>query len=259
MDLRKQDSSSFLLPQIRPKASPAEKPTKFGRLTKFKHVTGKPLHKSQHFDNLNNLSKSSSTESDIFQVNLTRIAVPLGGPGGKVAVFDLKNCGRIPDGVTPCLINGTNLLDFAWDPFDDSRLVCGLEDGSITVWRIPLDGLEESSNEPEMRLKSAHSDKVTIVKFNPLASGIVATAGYDLLVNIRNLSAGDAKDSIVLTGHEDQIYSLAWSLCGRFLATACKDGKLRLFLCADLLSNSKCSGSSNPVRRLFRLLWEERS
>ena len=214
------------MPELRPKPSSPDKPTKFGRLTKFKHLKGKPLHKSQHFDNLKNLSKSTSTESDIIYVNLTRIAVPLGGPGGKVGVFDLKKCGRISDGVTPSLINGTNVLDFAWDPFDDSRLVCGLEDGSINIWRIPHNGLEESSNEPELRLKSAHSDKVTIVKFNPLASGIVATAGHDLVVKVRNLS-GDAKECLVLTGHEDQIYCLAWSLCGRFLATACKDGKVR--------------------------------
>lgn len=214
------------MPELRPKPASPDKPTKFGRLTKFKHLKGKPLHKSQHFDNLKSLSKSTSTETDIICVNLTRIAVPLAGPGGKVAVFDLKNSGRIPDGVTPCLVNGTNVLDFAWDPFDDSRLVSGLEDGSINIWRIPHSGLEESSNEPELRLKSAHSDKVTIVKFNPLASGIVATAGHDLLVKIRNLS-GDAKESIVLTGHEDHIYCMAWSLCGRFLATACKDGKVR--------------------------------
>ena len=215
-----------MLPELRPKPASPDKPTKFGRLTKFKHLKGKPLHKSQHFDNLKNLSKSTSTETDIMCVNLTRIALPLSGPGGKVAVFDLKNSGRIPDGVTPSLVNGSNVLDFAWDPFDDCRLVSGLEDGSINIWRIPHNGLEESSNEPELRLTSAHSDKVTIVKFNPLASGILATAGLDLLVKIRNLS-GDAKDSIVLTGHEDQIYSMAWSLCGRFLATACKDGKVR--------------------------------
>ena len=30
-----------------------------------------------------------------------------------------------------------------------------------------------------------------------------------------------------LAGHEDQVYSLAWSQCGRFLSTSCKDGKIR--------------------------------
>ena len=225
--MREVDSSSFLLPEIRPKSSTVDKPSKFGRPTKFKHLTGTPLHKSQHFDNLKDLSKSTSGESDIIHVNLTRLAVPLSGPGGKVAVFEIKNAGRIPDGVTPCLVNGTNVIDFAWDPFDDSRLVCGLEDGSINIWRIPENGLENSSNEPEWSVKSAHGDKVTIVKFNPLASGIVATAGQDHLVKIRNLSAGSESSSLVLTGHKDQVYTLAWSLCGRFLATACKDGKVR--------------------------------
>ena len=66
--------------------------------------------------------------------NPDRIALPLTGPGGKVAVFETSKPGRIPDGVTPVLINGTGVMDFAFDPFDHSRIVCACDDGQIRIW-----------------------------------------------------------------------------------------------------------------------------
>ena len=50
-----------------------------------------------------------------------RVAVPIAGPGGKIAIFDTNKPGRIPDGVQPALINGSTVLDFAFDPFDNNR------------------------------------------------------------------------------------------------------------------------------------------
>ena len=50
-----------------------------------------------------------------------RVAVPIAGPGGKIAIFDTYKPGRIPDGVQPALINGSTVLDFAFDPFDNNR------------------------------------------------------------------------------------------------------------------------------------------
>jgi WD40 repeat protein len=47
------------------------------------------------------------------------------------------------------------------------------------------------------------------------------------------------QEKIVLEGHQDQIYSLAWSQCGRFLATVCRDGKVRIY---------DPRGGSTPVR-----------
>ena len=124
--------------------------------------------------------------------------------------------------------------------------MCGLEDGTINIWRLPEKGLSDSSNEPEQSIKSAHGDKVTIVKFNPLASGIVATAGQDFVVKIRNLQAEDNINSLVLKGHTEQIYCMAWSMCGRFLATACKDGKVR---CANKQSNNDISNHQSRIYR----------
>ena len=219
---------SFLMPQVRPTSTskPNTKASKFGRTTKFKHLKGTPLHKSTHFENLKNLSKSVAAECDIIHANTKRIVVPMAGPGGKVAVFDVAKAGRIPDGVMPCLINGATVLDFAWDPFNESRLVCVTEEGSLNLWQIPDGGLVEQTNQP-LRTFIVHADKTSIVKFHPTAADILATAGYDGLVKVWNLADEGAEEKFSLEGHADQIYSMAWSQCGRFIATACKDGHLR--------------------------------
>jgi hypothetical protein len=41
---------------------------RFGRVTKFRHMKGTPLHKSNHFENLKNLSKALPAECDFIQV-----------------------------------------------------------------------------------------------------------------------------------------------------------------------------------------------
>jgi coronin-7 len=60
--------------------------------------------------------------------------VPLSGPGGKIAVFELSKTGRLPDGVIAALVHGTNIMDFAWDPFNCKRLVVGEE----YRWKVAL-------------------------------------------------------------------------------------------------------------------------
>ena len=58
-----------------------------------------------------------------------------------MAIFETKKPGRIPDGVTPVLINGTTVLDFDFDPFDNSRIAASCDDGTIRIWIIPEEGL----------------------------------------------------------------------------------------------------------------------
>jgi coronin-7 len=224
---RTAEDGSFLMQQVRPKSPMPKRASKFGRATKFKHLKGTPLHKSQHFENLKNLSKSVAAECDIIHANTRRVAVPLSGPGGKIGVFETQNAGRIPDGVIPCLINSSTVMDFAWDPFNEAKLVCVTEEGTINIWNIPEEGLKEQVNEPDQKIV-AHVDRVSIIKFNPIAEGIVATASYDCSIKIWNLS-NVAEEQITLSGHSDQIYSFDWSQCGRFIASSCKDGKVRIY------------------------------
>jgi len=130
--------------------------------------------------------------------------------------------------VTPTLINGSTVLDFAFDPFNKSRLVAGCDDGIIRIWNIPEGGLTCQVNKADMELSVA-PDKVTIVKWHPLAQDILATVAFDKSVKIWDLNKTETGPQIVLEGHTDQLFSVEWSLCGRYLASVCKDGKIRIF------------------------------
>lgn len=127
-------------------------------------------------------------------------------------------------------------MDFTWDPFDNRRLAVACDDGIIRLWSIPEIGLVESTNTPESEI-TAHSDKIYIIKFHPLAKNVLASASYDMTVRIWDLET--LTDKYVLHGHTDQIFSFAWSPCGVFCSTVCKDGKIRVY---------KPRASEMPVR-----------
>lgn len=113
-----------------------------GRVSKFRHLKGTFMPKATHIENIRNISQQLPKECDGFHgmfiifntfiqykvpclANPIRAAVPLSGPGGKIAIFELDKTGKLPDGVIPTLVNGTSVMDFAWDPFDYSRLAVG--------------------------------------------------------------------------------------------------------------------------------------
>ncbi|KAJ8952578.1 hypothetical protein NQ314_007504 [Rhamnusium bicolor] len=206
--------------------TPKRTSTVFGRVSKFRHLKGTPAHKSFHIENVRNLSRQISGECDGFHANPERVAVPLSGPGGKIAIFDLSKTGKLPDGVIPALVHGSNIMDFAWDPFDNSRLAVACDDGVIKLWRIPVTGLTEPTNEPESEV-SAHSDKIYFIKFHPTAKDVLASGSYDMTIRIWDLTT--LTDKIVLKGHVDQMFSFAWSPCGLYCATVSKDSKIRIY------------------------------
>lgn len=72
--------------------------------------------------------------------NDKRVAVPIAGPGGKIAVYELGKPGRLPDGVIPSLVNGSNIMDFQWDPFDATKLAVACDDGIVKIWQVPEEG-----------------------------------------------------------------------------------------------------------------------
>eukprot|EP00095_Tigriopus_kingsejongensis_P005020 maker-scaffold139_size317827-snap-gene-2.28 protein:Tk05020 transcript:maker-scaffold139_size317827-snap-gene-2.28-mRNA-1 annotation:"coronin-7 isoform x3" len=198
----------------------------FGRVSKFKHLKGDVILKGR-FENLKNLGRTVPAECNFVHANADRIALPLTGPGGKIAVFETRKPGRIADGVTPVLINATTVMDFAFDPFNNARLATACDDGHVRVWTIPEGGLTHQVNTPTA-LFPAHADKIQIIKFHPLAKDVIVTAAFDRTVKIWDLNNTD-EPKIELEGHQEQLYSIEFSVCGRFMATVCKDGKIRLF------------------------------
>lgn len=162
-DIIKEDEVKKVIPMLRQQSmdprlekpepittpTPKRTSTVFGRVSKFRHLKGTPGHKSTHIENIRNISRQISGECDGFHgkhgcihqryniyrmtvnkinrlsANSDRVAVPLSGPGGKIAVLELKKTGRLPDGVMPALVHGASVMDFQWDPFNNQRLAVG--------------------------------------------------------------------------------------------------------------------------------------
>ncbi|RZC40501.1 coronin-7 [Asbolus verrucosus] len=177
--------------------TPKRTSTVFGRVSKFRHLKGTPAHKSFHIENIRNLSRQISGECDGFH-----------------------------DGVIPTLVHGNNIMDFAWDPFDNQRLAVACDDGIIKLWKIPENGLSEPTNEAENEF-NAHPDKIYFIKFHPTANDVLASGSYDMTIKIWDLAT--LTEKIVLKGHTDQMFSFAWSPCGVFCSTMSKDGKIRIY------------------------------
>ncbi|KAJ3640990.1 hypothetical protein Zmor_027520 [Zophobas morio] len=221
------------------------------RVSKFRHLKGTPAHKSFHIENIRNLSRQISGECDGFHANPERVAVPLSGPGGKIAIFELSKTGRLPDGVIPALVHGNNIMDFAWDPFDNHRLAVACDDGIIKLWKIPESGLNEPTNEAENEF-NAHPDKIYFIKFHPTAKDVLASGSYDMTIKIWDLAT--LTEKIVLKGHTDQMFSFAWSPCGVFCSTVSKDGKIRIY--KPRANDAPTREGKGPVgSRGARIIW----
>ncbi|XP_068574588.1 coronin-7 [Cebidichthys violaceus] len=197
-----------------------------GPTSKFRHIQGAVMHRDTHITNLRGLNLTTPGESDGFCVNRQRVAVPLAISGGQIAVCERSQPGRLPDTALPTVQNSVNVVDLSWDPFDTQRLVVAGDDAKIRVWQVPEGGLKETLTEPEVLLQG-HTEKIYSIEFHPLASGLLASSSYDLTVRLWNLENGEQVK--LLTGHQDQIFCMAWSPDGKLLATVCKDGKVRIY------------------------------
>ena len=63
------------------------------KTSKFRHLKGDPLHKSNRIENIRGLSNSVSGESDGLALNRTHCAISLQGPAGLVAVLEVRLSG----------------------------------------------------------------------------------------------------------------------------------------------------------------------
>ncbi|XP_030592272.1 coronin-7-like isoform X1 [Archocentrus centrarchus] len=227
---RSPSSTSGLSSGFVPSPSPSQSGKAFqnllGPTSKFRHIQGTVMHRDTHITNIRSLNLTTPGECDGFCVNRQRVAVPLAISGGQIAVFERSQPGKLPDTALPTIQNSVNVADFAWDPFDPHKLAVAGDDAKIRVWRVPEGGLKETLTEPEI-IMQGHTEKIYSIKFHPLASGLLVSSSYDLTVRLWNLETGEQVK--LFTGHQEQVFGMAWSPDGKLLATVCKDGKVRIY------------------------------
>ncbi|GLH07107.1 Coronin, partial [Gryllus bimaculatus] len=165
-----------------------------GRVSKFRHLKGTPLHKSTHIENVRNVSRQVSGECDGFRANAARAALPLAGAGGKVAVLELARPGRLPDGVTPALVHGAattlvasadKLLCLAWHPLAADVLAVAAFDATVRVWdlaagaeRVSLTGHgDQTVSKTRLTLDCDHA--LAIIFSRGFDHALVCARGFD--------------------------------------------------------------------------------
>jgi len=184
------------------------------------------LGRETHITNFSGLSKTIPGECDGFKANAKFGAVPIGPSCNQLAILDINKGRRLSGGVIPHLVCGHTIADFQLDPFNSHRVAIGCDNGTIQLWNIPKEGLDDNLDKFEAKLV-AHNDRLTIVQFHPNANDVLASFAMDMTLIIWDLKSLEAKISI--SAHSEPLFGISWSPDGSLLATLCKDQKIRIF------------------------------
>jgi WD40 repeat protein len=103
---------------------------------------------------------------------------------------------------------------------DESTLVCGLEDGSISVWDVETSNLVQTF--------VGHEGRALSVVFSPGASGTIIVSGSgDKTVRIWDMSVG--RCNYVLKDHEDWVWAVCLSATGDRIISGSWDASVKVW------------------------------
>jgi len=126
-------------------------------------------------------------------------------------------------------------LDFDFNPFDDSMFASGSEDTTIKIWSIPDDWeptddngrAKKGTNLTESLVDLVgHKKKVTLLRFHPTASNVLASTSADYTVKVWDVEKGEEISSFAGFG-DNLIQDMVWDTRGEHYATSCKDKSVR--------------------------------
>jgi coronin-1B/1C/6 len=162
-------------------------------------------------------------------------SVALFGGGGQIYVGRHDRPGRFQPGHTPTLHGHSGaILDFEWNPFDESMLATASEDTMIKLWSIPNDwepiddkGMSKSGNDITDSLVDlvGHAKKVNLLRFHPTASNVLMSTSSDYTVKIWDVET--ATDMSTFSDMQDLCQDIVWDYKGDHYATSCKDKAVR--------------------------------
>ncbi|OJJ47310.1 hypothetical protein ASPZODRAFT_159217 [Penicilliopsis zonata CBS 506.65] len=205
---------------------------RFVRSSKYRHVFGRSTRKEQCYDNLR--VSRNAWDTNLVKVNPQYLSVNWeAGGGGAFAVIPLEERGKLPERIPLFRGHTAVVLDTDWNPFNDSLIASGSDDGKVFLWRVPEGFTLHPNCEPDeiqdiapVGKLSGHPRKVGHVLFNPAAENILATASGDFTVKIWDIEAGQAKLTLNVG---DIVQSQSWSANGSLLVTTSRDKKLRIW------------------------------
>jgi len=174
---------------------------------------------------------TSAGDQQFIKASANYCCVSLAGGGGPVGVFDLNTPQKFEVARCPMLSghSGT-VIDFEWNPFNDSMLATGSEDTDIRIWGIPEDWSDPSDErkvlEESLVTLEEHRKKVMVLRHHPSANNVLASTSGDLTVKIWDISKGCSISSY--TDIPDLAQDIVWDVKGDNFATSCKDKTVRI-------------------------------
>lgn len=175
-------------------------------------------------------------EQQYIKASSKYLAIALAGGGGPMMVGRLDRPGRFESG-TSQVVQGHkgSVLDFDWNPFDDTMFASASEDTTIKLWGIPEEWEPTDQNGKAKRGESlseslvdltGHAKKVTLVRYHPSASNILLSSSADCTVKVWDVEKGEAVTTVEVP---DLTQDIVWDIKGDSFATSCKDKIVRLF------------------------------
>ena len=109
--------------------------------------------------------------------------MPWAGTGGPLGVFRIDDPMRVPAKLG-LIETGSGICDFAFNPFNDDMVVCGLENGVVRSYIVPQDLVTNPTYQKTRYADTAfellgHMRKVTKVLFHQSASDVLITSSVD--------------------------------------------------------------------------------
>ncbi|XP_065841761.1 coronin-1A-like [Oscarella lobularis] len=199
--------------------------SRFVRSSKFRHVNGTAFKRDDSYEGFQ--VTRSAHDGDFCAVNTKYIAIiPEVAGGGAFFVHPLDKPGRFDTAKYPRVSGHKAAVnDIKWNPFEDDLIASASEDCVVKLWQIPDEGVTETMTESVADLQ-AHQRKVTHLNWHPTAEFLLASGAADGMAMLWNVAQ---EEVITEFEHPDNILSMSWSLHGDYLATTCKDKRIRVW------------------------------
>ncbi|KAM5447295.1 Coronin-like protein crn1 [Microsporum audouinii] len=204
---------------------------RFVRSSKYRHIFGRSTRKDQCYDSLR--VSTNAWDTNLLKVNPEYISVNWETTGGGAfAVLPLNEKGRLPERIPLFRGHTAVVLDTDWNPFNDSLIASGADDGKASEQALVPEGFTLHSDADEIQdiapigRLPGHPKKVGHVLFNPAADNVLASSSGDFTVKIWDIEVGASKLSLNVN---EVIQSMSWSANGSLMVTTSRDKKLRIW------------------------------